>query len=302
MTTDKERLQALRREIDAIDDSLHDLIMTRTMIVEKVRTVKRNDRIKIRPAREAEILYRLMARHAGSFPKRELARVWRELIVATLRLEGPFSVAVISAGEDAQAHWDMARDQYGSFTPMTRHGSSRRVVERVRNGESTVGILPLPRRDDDEQWWHLLVSEAPETPRIIARLPFIGAEGGRDTGAEALAICAVGQEETGRDRSFLAVEAEEDIGFKAIEEALTQVGFSAVFNQVWHEPTRPAAWSYLVEVFGFIDPERRQIPRVMEGLGSRVKRVVHLGGYATPLGDTDLSQDAGVPADEGTGS
>lgn len=295
MTPDKDKLQALRREIDAIDDSLHDLIMERTKIVEKVRSVKRNDKVKIRPAREAEILYRLMARHAGAFPKRELARIWREMIVATLRLEGPFSVAVVAAGEDAQAYWDMARDQYGAFTPMTRHDSSRRIVERVRNGESTVGILPLPRPDDAEPWWHLLVSDTPETPRVIARLPFIPDEDGRGTGAEALAIAAVGQEETGRDRSFLAVEAEEDLGVKAIEAALSEAGFSAVFNQVWHEPGRPAAWTYLVEVFGFIDPARRQIPRIMENLGERADRVVHLGGYATPLGEAELAGEGARP-------
>ncbi len=78
MKTDNDKLLALRREIDAIDDSLHDLIMERTKIVERVRDAKSKDKIKIKPAREAEILYRLMARHTGKFPKQELARMWRE--------------------------------------------------------------------------------------------------------------------------------------------------------------------------------------------------------------------------------
>ena len=94
MTTDKDDLQSLRQEIDDIDDSIHDLIMARTRVVERVRKAKRGDKIKIRPAREAEILYRLLARHKGPFPKQELAGIWRDMIVATLRFEGPFSVAV----------------------------------------------------------------------------------------------------------------------------------------------------------------------------------------------------------------
>ncbi|MBL4691120.1 MAG: chorismate mutase, partial [Rhodospirillales bacterium] len=126
MTTDEDKLLLLRQEIDAIDNSIHDLIMKRTRVVERVRKAKHNDKIKIRPAREAEILYRLLVRHEGPFPKQELARIWREMIVATLRFEGPFSVAV-SVGDDEADYWDLARDQYGSFTPMTRHVSPRGV-------------------------------------------------------------------------------------------------------------------------------------------------------------------------------
>lgn len=296
MTIDKDTLAALRREIDSIDDSIHDLIVERTKVVERVRNAKRGEKIKIRPAREAEILYRLMARHLGHFPKRELARIWRELIVATLRFEGPFSVAVY-VGDDAQGYADMARDQYGSFTPMTRHVSARAVVEAVRNMDATVGILPLPRRDDVEHWWRLLVSETPGTPRVIARLPFVS--GGAGAELESLVICAVDQEETGRDRSYLAVEAGADIGFKAVESALSQSGVSAVSHQLWHDAERPAAWTYLVEVFGFVDPKGRQLKRLKDGLGRPVNRLIHLGGYATPLSDADLA-DAESETDDGS--
>lgn len=299
MTTDKDTLATLRREIDRIDDAIHDLIIERTKVVEKVRNAKRGDKIKIRPAREAEILYRLMARHRGHFPKRELARIWREMIVATLRFEGPFSIAVY-VGDDGAEYADMARDQYGSFTPMSRHVSARAVIEAVRNGDATVGILPLPRRDDEEHWWRLLVSEAPDTPRVIARLPFIGVAAGADL--EALVICAVDQEETGRDRSYLAIEAESDIGFKAVEKALAEAGLSAASHLVWHEPERPAAWTYLVEVPDFVDAKGRQFKRLKDGLGRRANRLVHLGGYATPLDDADLADSSPLPEDWGAGS
>ena len=301
MKTDNNKLQALRREIDAIDDSLHDLIMERTKIVEKVRTVKSKDKIKIRPAREAEILYRLMARHSGEFPKQELARIWRELIVATLRFEGPFSVAV-AAPEGEPGFWDLARDQYGSFAPMRRHVSSRGVVEAVGNGDATVGILPLPRHDDTNHWWRLLVSGVPETPKIIARLPFISGGNSRGTETEALVIGQVAQEETGRDRSFLVVESAEDIGFKAIETALSQTGFSAVFNQVWHDPDRPAAWTYLVEVLGFLRSDGQRFRRLVDSLDKRAIQVIHLGGYATPLSEADLARVEAADAERGVRS
>ena len=288
MTTDEDKLLSLRQEIDAIDNSIHDLIMERTRVVERVREAKQDNKIKIRPAREAEILYRLLFRHEGHFPKQELARIWREMIVATLRFEGPFSVAV-AVGDDEAGYWDLARDQYGSFTPMTRHVSTRGVVETVRNQDATVGVLPMPQPDDTEYWWRLLVSEAPETPRVIARLPFIpGDNSNHLKGLDALVICSVAQEKTGRDHSYLAIEAEEDIGFGAIEGAMSQAGLSIVFQQLFHDPDRPAAWIYLIEVADFVDSQGRQMRRLLDGLGGRTKRVLHLGGYATPLNAAEV--------------
>ena len=288
MTTDKDKLQSLRQEIDAIDNSIHDLIMERTRVVERVRKVKRDEKVKIRPAREAEILYRLMARHKGPFPKQELAGIWREMIVATLRFEGPFSVAV-SMGDNETGYWDLARDQYGSFTPMTRHVSTRGVVKAVRNSDATVGVLPMPRPDDTEFWWRLLVSQDPDRPRVIARLPFIpGDNSNHNKGLDALVICTVAQEETGRDHSYLSIEAEEDIGFGAIESAMSQAGLPIVFQQLFHDPDRPAAWIYLIEVVCFIDSDGNQMRRLLDGLAGRANRILHLGGYATPLDPTEV--------------
>ena len=75
------------------------LLIQRIEVVEKVREIKEGETVKIRPSREAEMMYRLTARHHGNFPKRELCRIWREIIVATLSFEGPFSVAVMEVDD-----------------------------------------------------------------------------------------------------------------------------------------------------------------------------------------------------------
>ena len=77
MTDDKSKLKSLRDEIDEIDRNLHELIIRRTQVVEGVRAAKEESKAMIRPSREAEIIYRLMAEHKGGFRKRELARIWR---------------------------------------------------------------------------------------------------------------------------------------------------------------------------------------------------------------------------------
>jgi len=294
-------LDALRREIDRIDDTIHDLIQRRTKVVERVRDLKANDRVKIRPSREDEILYRLMASHRGNFPKRELARIWRELIVATLSFEGPFTAAVY-APDRARSCWDLARDQDGAFTPMTTHPSARRVIQTVRDGDATVGILPLPRQDDPDPWWPHLMTNEPEGPRIIARLPFAGPGNTRFPDAQALVISPVDREPTARERSLVAIEVAEDVGQSRMDSALRDAGLSPLQVIVWRESHGLGMCLYLAELDGYVVVEDRSLARFRAALGERVIRVARLGGYGTPLTPEDLAVQPEAPAPASTSS
>jgi len=280
-------LSDLRRDIDALDDQLHALLHQRTKIIEDVRAYKQNERIKIRPAREAEIIYRLFAQHQGAFPKCELFRIWRELIVATLRLEGPFSVGVL-INENDGGFWDLARDQYGSFTPMTPFPSTRRIIEAVQKQEVTLGIVPLPTRKEDKPWWRRIVFEGPNTPRIIARLPFVPGGNARAQESEALVICPVAQEATGRDRTYLALESNEKLADTGLIKAFGDVQLPVIFTTDCLDSSRPHVWQTLIEVDGFIAPEAPRIKAVGDALNGAITRVVSLGGYATPICEAEL--------------
>lgn len=292
-----DSLDSLRREIDVIDDAIHDLIMQRTAVVERVRDAKRTSPVKIRPSREADILSRLVGRHRGPFPKRELVALWRQLICATLPFEGPFSVAVFMP-ETQSGYWDLARDHYGDFTPMSRHGSVRTVIEAVHRGEATVGVLPLPRNDDTDPWWRHLVTDRADAPRIIARLPFAGPGNALGGDLEALVISPAPLEPTGRDRSFVAVDSEKRLGLNQYRTALAEVGLEPVFASLWREEQGPRAWMYLAEVDGFLDAGDDRLERFHEALGKPVNRLVRLGGYARPFDDDMLG---GPPRRRGVG-
>lgn len=278
-------LDALRKEIDAIDDSLHDLIMRRAKVVEKVRKVKAGESVKIRPAREAEILYRLVSRHKGPFPKRELCRMWRELIVATLSMEGPFSMAVFMPEGDGNFR-DLARDQYGSFTSMTGYAAERRVIEAVSSRDATVGILPMPREDDPDPWWRYLVNENEMTPRIVARLPFAGAGNYRDKSLNALVICPAAHRPTGRDRSFMAVEITEQITLSRLREAFDGIDLPLVSCYVQQDAHRRGSWFYLAETNEYVAAGDHRIISLANRLP--LAHVVLLGGYAIPLSEDEL--------------
>ena len=287
-----ENLDALRREIDAIDESIHDLLMQRTDVVERVRDLKRPHKIKIRPSREAQILYRLVSGHKGPFPKRELVRIWREMIVATLSMEGPFSIAV-HMPEDGSGVWDLARDQYGSFTPMSAHVSARRVIEAVQSQQATVGVLPMPSRDDTDPWWRYLAAEDKDAPRIIARLPFTGPSSGM--GAEALAICPLAQEPTGRDCTYAAIEADDEIGLVRLGSALEEAGLPYAYTASWHDEEESGRWLYLAEVTEYLAPDDRRIDRLLEDIAPPDARLILLGGYAKPLEPVELKVEARGP-------
>jgi chorismate mutase len=77
MTSDSPTLSDLRREIDQIDEALHDLLMKRAAVVDGVRAAKRQDGGgAFRPAREAQVLRGLVRRHHGSLPRGLVVRQW----------------------------------------------------------------------------------------------------------------------------------------------------------------------------------------------------------------------------------
>jgi len=292
-------LDALRQEIDDIDSQIHDLLIERTLVVEKVRTVKRGQKVKIRAAREAEILYRLTSRHKGLFPKRELTNIWRQIIVATLSIEGPFSVAVYMP-DDASGFWDLACVQYGSFTPMKGHKSARQVVEDVMTQKATVGIVPMPRSGDGDPWWRYLANNSPDAPKVIARLPFTGQSNTRgEPGLEALVICPVPHEPAGRDRTYFVIELEQRVGLDHLQEALSAYDLPAVRGTSWYDSETPNLWLYLVEVDAFIADDDARLNRFKENFSTPVKQITQVGGYALPLTTEELAIDA-KPSDEET--
>ena len=287
-------LKALRHEIDTIDNAIHDLIMERTKIVEQVRKAKLGQNIKIRPARECSILYRLMRRHKGPFPRRELARMWRELIVATLSFEGPFSVGVHMpdlptiaepSNDRRSSHWNMAKDQYGSFTPMQGYPSAGRLVDAVRSQEVTLGVLPMPERGEQAPWWPLLASHAVDTPRIINRLPFIGSVTINNNSpiVEALVICPVASEPTGRDHTYLIIEATDEIGLERLTTALNEAELTPFFTSVWCDPASSSRYMHLAEVEGFIANDDIKILRLGANLDRTASSMRTIGTFGLPL-------------------
>lgn len=289
MSTVEPPLDDLRREIDEIDTALHDLLMRRSDLAGRIGRVKNGadggGGSFLRPAREATILRRLVGRHGGPLAAAVVVKIWRELMSALVRLQGPFGVAVYLS-EQWPGYWDLARDHFGSHTPITTHDSPGQVLSLVIDGHATVAVLPVPQQDDRDPWWRFLLRR--EAPRIIARLPF--GDGGTQRGptVEALAVGRAPVEETGRDRTYFAIETSAEISRSALLAALTAAALDVVLLHGWHDPADSGTWLHLVELEGFVQPDDPRLGRIGKRRTEIVRHIWPLGGYAIPFTRAEL--------------
>ncbi|HEY3795642.1 MAG TPA: chorismate mutase, partial [Bradyrhizobium sp.] len=63
-------LADLRHDIDRIDEQMHELLMERSQIIDRLIAVKKTEETgsAFRPAREADMMRRLVRRHRGNLP------------------------------------------------------------------------------------------------------------------------------------------------------------------------------------------------------------------------------------------
>jgi chorismate mutase/prephenate dehydratase len=274
-------LEGLRQRIDEIDDRLQDLLVERLDIVASVATHKRGKGAIAahQPARETEIIRRLVRRNRGGFPAATLVRMWRELLAATVQLQSSFAVAVY-APPQALGFWDLARDHYGSHTPMVPYRSASQVIGAVMDGQVAVGVLPMPAEDDPDPWWRHLLSTDGNAPHVIARLPFGARGNARPNGADALAIGRGGEQPTGQDRTFFATENAPDISRGRIVSTLSGLGLACTFIASCEHAD---VANTLIEIDGFVPPGDPRLDRFQAQLGKSLYRLLRFGSYAVPL-------------------
>lgn len=163
-------LQDLRREIDAIDEQVHTLLMRRGEIIDRLIRVKQTQEVgsAFRPAREAEMMRRLVARHHGILPLDTVESIWRVIISTFTYVQAPFSVhADLSSGESAMR--DSARFHFGFTVPFLAHFNAGAAVDAVAKSRGDLALVSAT--SSQTSWWSPL--ERAGAPKIIARLPFV---------------------------------------------------------------------------------------------------------------------------------
>jgi chorismate mutase len=167
-------LASLRQEIDRIDEAMHKLLMERGEIIDRLIAAKQTQTQEsgsaFRPAREAEMMRRLVARHRGILPLDTAESIWRVIIATFTYVQAPFSVhADLSAGEPMMR--DSARFHFGFTVPFVPHMGAASAVLAVASSKGDLALVPAFDVAGAGAWWSALELDA--APKIIARLPFV---------------------------------------------------------------------------------------------------------------------------------
>jgi chorismate mutase len=165
-------LADLRSEIDRIDAAMHELLIERGDTIDQLIAIKKTEETgsAFRPAREADMMRRLVRRHHGSLPLDTAESIWRVIISTFTYVQAPFSVhADLSAGDALMR--DSARFHFGFTVPFVAHMGAASVVESVTSSKGDLGLVPAFAIAGGGPWWTAL--EFASAPKIIARLPFV---------------------------------------------------------------------------------------------------------------------------------
>jgi chorismate mutase len=259
-------LAALRAEIDALDDAMHDLLMRRAAVVSRMAAsrAKTGGGSPLRPGREAAVLRRLLARHQGALSRGAVVRIWRHVFMAHTAIQGGFTAAVAASGEGAPS-LALAREHFGTQTPLRSSATPAQALAAVSSGEASVAVLPVPAAEGGGAWWQSL-----EVPRlcIVARLPFLADAARADA---ALVVAPVPPDASGEDRSLLRLEAGADASRDSFARQLSEAGLTGRVVCLLRQDGRSLA---LAEIDGFIaagDPRLAALHSVL------------LGAYAVPV-------------------
>lgn len=210
-------LEEIRARIDSIDDRILRLVDERAAIATEVAAAKRASGAEgfgLRPAREAQVLRRLLAQPRSGASDALVERIWRELISDSLARQGAFQLTVWGGPHAAEAA-ELARGRFGSAPGLVVRSTPEEAIAGAR-APGGVGVLWLA---PESAWWGRLLA-APDL-NIVAAMPGFAAQGP----VRALAVAAVEVEPSGHDETFWVTDS--SLSARAIADALARDGAAA---------------------------------------------------------------------------
>ena len=287
-----KKLAGIRKKIDGLDEQVHDLLMQRADLVAGIVDEKRKAGMDVvNPAREVEVVRRLLGRHKGALPEQAILSIWRELVGAVCMMQAALKISVAHDERDEperfRERWDMAKTYFGSVLPVSRAATPLMAVANVRDGEADFAVLPWPEEGMDseeiEPWWSFIY-KAERKLHVVCALPY-GFEEGQSFGSQenkAMVVSKGDFLESGDDESCLILEIDTTISRARIVEVLDKLKIKPVSV---HTKTRFDGGEkslHMVVVEGYFGFEDARLQAIAEGFDVEGTVCVSLGGYPVP--------------------
>lgn len=277
-----KKLKDIRKKIDALDHKIHDTLMQRAELIDDIAEEKRRNNLQfVHPAREAQMIRRLLERHKGILPEAAIVRIWRELVGAVSLLQTGLKVTV-AAPEGNTLIWDHSKAYFGSVVSMQKISSPLVALSSVREDESSFAVLPWPQDNEQPSWWTYLMDPDSEI-KIVCAFPYGTVEGSpEDLANKALVISKINFDPSGVDHSFIALEIDRSVSRGRIVDVLKDLSFEPLSITSITNSDAEGHSMHLIEVDDFLsddDPRLEEFSQKFEEFQIRVKA---LGGYPVP--------------------
>jgi chorismate mutase/prephenate dehydratase len=196
----ESELDDIRREMDAIDDGLMNLLERRFAASEHVRTIKvKNGTLAgspFRPAREATILRRLLRRPESLVPPDLLVRLWRVILTGSTQSQAPVSIHVSKRLNSSMGLRLRIRDYFGSI-PVEEYRDESQALLQVNTSPGDICIV-----ETESHWADAFADGKAGLARAVACLPFL-----RDDPIPKLLVFGHSPSEpTGEDQTLIVSE------------------------------------------------------------------------------------------------
>ncbi len=135
-------MAGLREQIDAVDEQIVQLLDLRARLARGIGEIKRDQGLETyAPDRERMLMDRLEKLGDGSFPRRGLEAVFREIISCSISLEARLKVSYL--GPETTFTHEAAQRSFGTSVELEPQTTVAEVFARVERGEAEHGVVPV---------------------------------------------------------------------------------------------------------------------------------------------------------------
>ncbi|WP_035105548.1 prephenate dehydratase [Desulfohalovibrio reitneri] len=135
-------LASVRREIDAIDEEIVELLNRRAQVSKRVGRIKSGGSGQVfKPGREEDLLAKLARYNQGPLPLEHLRAVYREIISSSRSLQR--ALQVVYLGPEGTFSYFAGLSYLGSSCEYTPRPHIEGVFASVASGKADLGVVPL---------------------------------------------------------------------------------------------------------------------------------------------------------------